>query len=81
MSDDRLSIFISLILRHKPEEAGITLDKHGWANVKELIKGINNTGRKIDMETLEEIVRTDNTVAQWCRHNIFSCKIRKCSWF
>ena len=60
MSKDRLSVFISLILRHKPEEIGIALDKHGWANVKELIAGINNTGRKIDMETLEEIVRTDN---------------------
>ena len=60
MSKDRLSVFISLILRHKPSEIGITLDKHGWANVKELIAGINNTGRKIDMEVLEEIVRTDN---------------------
>ena len=60
MSKDRLSVFISLILRHKPEEIGITLDEHGWANVKELIAGINNAGRKIDMKTLEEIVRTDN---------------------
>ena len=60
MNKDKLGVFISLILRHKPETIGIALDKHGWANVKELIKGINNTGRKIDMETLEEIVRTDN---------------------
>lgn len=60
MSKDRLSVFISLILRHKPSEVGITLDEHGWANVNELIKGINNSGRKIDMEILEEIVRTDN---------------------
>ena len=60
MSKDRLSVFISLILRHKPEEIGIALDEHGWANVKELIAGINNAGRKIDMKTLEEIVRTDN---------------------
>lgn len=60
MSKDKLSIFISLILRHKPEEIGISLDEHGWANVEELINGINNTGRKIDMEILEEIVRTDN---------------------
>lgn len=60
MSKDKLSIFISLILRHKPEEIGITLDEHGWANVKDLIAGINNTGRKINMEILEEIVCTDN---------------------
>lgn len=60
MSKDKLSIFISLILRHKPEEIGISLDEHGWANVEELINGINNTGRKINMEILEEIVRADN---------------------
>lgn len=58
--EDRLGIFISLILRHKPEEIGITLDKHGWANVEDLLAGMNKAGKKIDMKTLEEIVRTDN---------------------
>ena len=57
---DKLSVFISLILRHKPETIGIQLDEHGWANVDELIDGINNTGRQINLEILEEIVRTDN---------------------
>lgn len=56
---DKLSIFISLILRHKPETIGITLDEHGWADVKELIDGINASGHQINMEILEEIVRTD----------------------
>ena len=56
---DKLSVFISLVLRHKPDAAGITLDEHGWANVEELIGGINSTGRKMDMKILEEIVRTD----------------------
>lgn len=59
-SNKKLSVFISLILRHKPEAAGITLDEHGWANVDELIKGINSAGYRIDMPLLEEIVRTDN---------------------
>ena len=57
---EKLSVFISLILRHKPETIGIQLDEHGWANVDELISGISSTGRKIDMEILEEIVRADN---------------------
>ena len=52
------SKFISLILRHKPETIGITLDEHGWANVDELIAGIAKT-RDFNMEMLEEIVRTD----------------------
>ena len=54
------SKFISLILRHRPEAAGITLDEHGWADVQELIRGINSAGRHhLDGELLEEIVRTD----------------------
>jgi putative RNA 2'-phosphotransferase len=54
------SKFISLILRHKPETIGITLDEHGWADVRELIDGINQSeGHTLDMEILEEIVRTD----------------------
>lgn len=57
---DKLSVFVSLVLRHKPDVVGITLDVHGWANVDELINGINNTGRRINRAMLEEIVRTDN---------------------
>ena len=53
------SKFISLILRHRPEAAGITLDEHGWADVQELIRGINATGRYcLDDKLLEVIVRT-----------------------
>lgn len=29
----KTSVFISLILRHKPEVIGITLDAHGWHEV------------------------------------------------
>ena len=54
-----VSKFISLILRHKPETIGISLDEHGWANVDELIAGIAKT-QPFTMEMLEEIVRTDN---------------------
>ena len=55
------SKFISLILRHKPETIGISLDEHGWADVRELIEGINASGNyHLDMEMLEEIVRIDD---------------------
>ena len=52
------SKYMSLILRHKPEVIGITLDEHGWANVDELIDGISRT-HEFNMDILEEIVRTD----------------------
>lgn len=54
------SKFISLILRHKPEAISISLDEHGWADVQELIAGINAFGNhRLDIDLLEEIVRTD----------------------
>ena len=59
-NDARLGRFLSLILRHHPEAAGITLDAHGWADVGALLRGVCATGREIDMETLERIVREDN---------------------
>jgi putative RNA 2'-phosphotransferase len=55
---EEISKFIALILRHKPETIGITLDEHGWAEVDELIDGISKT-YEFNMEMLEEIVRTD----------------------
>lgn len=33
----KTSRFISLILRHKPETIGITLDEDGWANVEDFL--------------------------------------------
>ena len=59
MSLKETSKFISLILRHKPEEIGITLDEHGWANVDELIRGVNKN-HPLTMEIPERIVYEDD---------------------
>ena len=59
-NDVKLSKFLSLVLRHRPEAAGVTLDEHGWAEVRALLRGVCGTGRQIDMETLERIVREDD---------------------
>ena len=58
MSVKNTSKYISLILRHQPEVIGITLDEHGWADVNQLIEGVNKT-HPLTKELLEEIVRTD----------------------
>jgi len=55
--DVKLGRFLSLVLRHEPEAAGITLDEHGWADVSALLDGVRATGRQIDRDTLERIVR------------------------
>lgn len=59
MSLTETSRYIALILRHKPETIGITLDEHGWADVGELIKGVSRT-HQLTMEILEKIVITDD---------------------
>lgn len=59
-SDIKLGRFLSLVLRHEPQAAGISLDEHGWADVRALLSGVAHTGRSIDMETLERIVRENN---------------------
>lgn len=57
----RTSRFISLVLRHRPEAAGLELDAHGWANVGELIAGVNGTGRyHLGFEELVDIEETDD---------------------
>lgn len=66
---NRASKFISLILRHKPEVANITLDKHGWADVKELL-----IATKLTQDELDEIVSTDNK--QRYSYNLGKTKIR-----
>ena len=61
-SDDpmlRASRFLSLVLRHTPEAASVTLDEHGWADVEALLQGVSKR-HPLTMEQLEEIVRTDD---------------------
>lgn len=56
-----LSKFISLILRHKPETVGLTLDSQGYADVKELIESIKkHSDFYIDEYILKFIVSTDD---------------------
>lgn len=54
----KASRFLSLVLRHKPEAAGIQVDEHGWANVEQLLAGMAPR-YPLTAAQLEEIVRTD----------------------
>lgn len=55
----RTSRYISLLLRHRPETAGLVLDPHGWADVEDLIQGVSKT-HELTMTLLEEIVASDD---------------------
>jgi putative RNA 2'-phosphotransferase len=54
-----LSKFLSLVLRHKPEEIGITLDEQGWVPVDELLDKLNKSGHSVNFEILQYIVNTN----------------------
>lgn len=56
----KLSKFLSLVLRHKPEIIGISLSEQGWVDTEALIQKMNEYGKQIDLETLSSIVDTNN---------------------
>ena len=56
-----LSVYLSYLLRHNPQDIGLSMDNHGWVSVDQLIQEINN-GKKytLNRELLKEIVDTDS---------------------
>ena len=53
--ENKISRYLSLILRHKPEEIGIVPNDGGWVSVSELIQLISQ--KKIDWDFSEDILR------------------------
>jgi putative RNA 2'-phosphotransferase len=62
MNDDNLLIqtakFLSFILRHKPESIGITLDRHGWGSVSEIIRQ-SDQKLQLSQSLIEKVVSSD----------------------
>ena len=52
------SKFLSLVLRHRPEAIGITLDSAGWVAVDTLLAQCRAHDRELTREALREIVAT-----------------------
>lgn len=52
----RISKFLSLILRHKPQKYGLTLDPHGWAQIDEVIRAANRAGIPLTYPLLQQVV-------------------------
>lgn len=61
MSNNKLSVYISYLLRHNPQDLELSMDIHGWVGVDELICRINGAGKfRLTRELLEELVAEDN---------------------
>ena len=60
---DRLvktSKFLSLVLRHKPELIGITLDSAGWTSVPELLRACRAYGQNLTLAELHDVVASND---------------------
>ena len=56
----RYSKFMSLVLRHRPAKAKLTLDPQGWVKVEDLLAGMAANGMQLDRAGLEEVVAENN---------------------
>ena len=56
----RISKFLSLVLRHKPEQIGLELDSNGWADINSLIEKSNISNIPLTLELLKFIVETNS---------------------
>ncbi|WP_336947433.1 RNA 2'-phosphotransferase [Asaia sp. HN010] len=60
MDDNKVSRFLSLVLRHEPEKIGITLDNAGWANIDELLRSASEVGYSLDRPRLLKIIEKND---------------------
>lgn len=57
---DKVSKFLSYILRHQPETIGITLDPDGWVDIHTLITQANQQGESLNQALIEQVVATSD---------------------
>ena len=55
--DQKVSKFLSYVLRHRPDEIGLTLDANGWARIADLIACSANASVTLTEQRIHEIVR------------------------
>jgi putative RNA 2'-phosphotransferase len=55
----KISKFLSLVLRHKPESIGLTLEEEGWVSVADLLRASAAGGFAITRDELEYVVATN----------------------
>jgi putative RNA 2'-phosphotransferase len=56
----RTSKFLSLILRHEPEQVGLKLGEAGWVGVDDLLQAVNRHGVALSLDQLKHIVTTSD---------------------
>lgn len=59
---NKVSQFLSFVLRHKPDAIGLELDPNGWANIDDLISKANASSEpaNLDRALIQEVVDTSD---------------------
>lgn len=52
----KVSKFLSLVLRHKPEKIRLSIDRKGWAEVDELVRKASEVGFSLSDQLLQHVV-------------------------
>ena len=55
----KISKYLAMVLRHKPENAGITLDEAGWVDVSVLLEALRCIGKPLSRAELDHVVITN----------------------
>ncbi len=53
-----LSKLMSYVLRHHPEELGITLDENGWVDLKNFTQSLRSRDKTISVDKVREVVES-----------------------
>lgn len=57
---EKVSKFLSYVLRHQPEAIGLTLDSEGWADIGALISCAAKHNQRLDMSLIQAVVDTND---------------------
>jgi len=55
------SKLLSYILRHRPDEFGLSLDEAGWVDVDLLLEQLRTNNKPLDKEELLEIIMQNSS--------------------
>ena len=58
--NQKISKFLSYVLRHRPDEIGLVLDANGWALVSDLIERSKTASVVLTEDIIREIVRSSD---------------------
>jgi len=53
----KISKFLSLILRHKPESIGVSMSPHGWVNINELIQAAEKHRIYLNKKIIDQVIK------------------------